>query len=801
MTSLETASLYTSRDYKVVPVPYRSKNPGYKGWEQTRLSEADLPHYFNGCPQNIGLLTGEPSGWVVDVDLDHPRCLELADEYLPPTPSQFGRASKRRSHRLYRVTSPVKTLQLKTKDRKTLVELRGTGLQTVMPGSTHECGEPIDWDSDGDPAVVDPEELSERVRQLAARVKAELGEGKRNKKQAAPVADRSATTPVDACVHAMLRMKLVDHNDGSSRLFAAACRVVEHDLSDADGIGAIRQYATHQRFPTDWTDAQILERIRDAEQKTQRGLNNRAARAVVAAAGGDGKVTVIVDPDEHRVVNETIAALEADPTIYQRGGALVRVIRDQSSPHSAVTRCAGSSTITFLPQPCLRERMTKYVQFIQIVRLKGMVREVPIHPPQWIVAAVDARGEWPNIRPLRGISDVPVLRADGTLWQTAGYDAATGVLYEPSEDFPLIPEDVTLDDADAAVAQLLDVVCDFPFENDDHRAAWLAGLLTPLARFAFDGPAPLFLIDANVRGAGKGLLAQTIGQTVLGREMPVSSYAHDPEEMRKKVTSIALAGDRLIHLDNLEGNFGNDVLDRALTATRWKDRILGKSQEVDLPLIPVWYGTGNNVAVAADTTRRIIHIRLDVLAEKPEEREGFKHPELIAWITQQRGRLLAAAFTILRAYCNAGMPRQDLMSFGSFEGWSRLVREAIVWAGQPDPCRTRAELAERSDTTADALGQLIAAWRAYDALEQGIVVSTLLSRLYQRELAPRDDASVAMRAALENIVGSPAGKPPTPRQVGAKLKFFRRRVIGGSYLDSQASEYHRNGAVWRLHRA
>jgi hypothetical protein len=349
--------------------------------------------------------------------------------------------------------------------------------------------------------------------------------------------------------------------------------------------------------------------------------------------------------------------------------------------------------------------------------------------------------------------------------------------------------------------ELMEVVCDFRFESDDHRSAWLAGLLTPLARFAFDGPTPLFLIDANVRGAGKGLLAQTIGQIVLGREMPVSSYAHDPEEMRKKITAIAIAGDRMIHLDNLEGNFGNDTLDRALTATRWKDRILGKSQEVDLPLIPVWYGTGNNVAVAADTTRRIIHIRLDVLEERPEERAGFKHPQLISWIQQNRARLVAAALTILRAYCRAGMPRQAVSAFGSFEGWSRLVREAIVWLGLPDPCATRAKLAEQSDTTADALGQLIAAWKAYDFTGAGIIVSDLLNRLYPKEYQPRDEESCAMRAALENVVGSPPGKVPSARQVGNKLRSFRRRVNGGAYLDTNPTEYNRSGAVWRIHHA
>jgi hypothetical protein len=216
-------------------------------------------------------------------------------------------------------------------------------------------------------------------------------------------------------------------------------------------------------------------------------------------------------------------------------------------------------------------------------------------------------------------------------------------------------------------------------------------------------------------------------------------------------------------------------------------------------LLAVWYGTGNNVAVAADTTRRIIHIRLDVLDERPEERTGFKHPELIRWIGQNRPRLWADAMTVLVAYCNVGRPNQNLTPFGGFEGWSRLVREAIVWAGLPDPCRTRTRLAESSDTTADALGQFLQAWRAYDANNEGIVVSDMLAQLYRRESPPSDQLSIAMRGAIENLVGCPPGKPPGPRQVGNKLRHFRRRVLGSMYLDSNPHEYNRNGAVWRLH--
>jgi len=499
------------------------------------------------------------------------------------------------------------------------------------------------------------------------------------------------------------------------------------------------------------------------------------------------------------VVAETIAALTVDPNLYQRCGTLVRVIRD-CPPTDGILRCEGSATIQILPAPNLRERMTRVASF---TRLNSKGEEIAAHPPTWLVSSVEARGEWDGIRHLTGVSDTPILRPDGTICQTAGFDPVCGVLFQPARDvsFPAIDPVVGLDAAKEALTALLEVVCDFPFESAELRAAWMAALFTPLARFAFAGPSPLFLIDANVRGAGKGLLAQTIARIFLGREMPVSSYAHDTEEMRKKITATAIAGDRTILFDNLVGTFGNDALDRALTSTRWKDRILGRSEQVELPLIPAWYATGNNVQVAADTLRRVIHIRLDCQSERPEERSGFKHENLTAWIEANRGRLLTAALTILSAYLRSGRTAQNLKPFGSFEGWSSVVREAVVWVGLPDPCLTRTKLAESADTSGDALNQLITAWECYDTTGDGVVLSDALGRLYptQRELAPTDDASNAMRSALENLVGCPPGKPPTPRQVGNKLRHFRRCVVGDKYLDTRAAEYSRNGAIWTLH--
>src|SRR5262245_47892959 len=159
---------------------------------------------------------------------------------------------------------------------------------------------------------------------------------------------------------------------------------------------------------------------------------------------------------------------------------------------------------------------------------------------------------------------------------------------------------------------------DFPFETAAHRSALLAGLLTPLAWFLFDGPAPLFLIDKNVRGAGAGLLADVVALTVSGRRFPIMSYTNDREELRKRITALAIEGERLIMLDNLAGAVGNDILDAALTADWWKDRVLGGNRIYDGPLHVVWFATGNNVQLHADTSRRVCHVRMESHHERPE---------------------------------------------------------------------------------------------------------------------------------------------------------------------------------------
>lgn len=145
---LDIARSYIARGWAPVPIPDRSKRPLLDGWQNLRITQETATEHFNGRPQNIGVILGDASGGLVDVDLDCAEAIELADAYLPATRS-FGRASRRRSHREFIVTDCGETIRFTDPVSKgVLVELRATGGQTVFPGSTHVEGETIEWEDD-----------------------------------------------------------------------------------------------------------------------------------------------------------------------------------------------------------------------------------------------------------------------------------------------------------------------------------------------------------------------------------------------------------------------------------------------------------------------------------------------------------------------------------------------------------------------------------------------------------------------------------------------------------------------------
>ena len=162
------------RGIAVVEIPYGEKGPRTQGWQDLILSEMEIREAFGTGRHNLGFLLGKHSNGLVDVDLDCPEAVALADHFLPPTGSVFGRPSKPRSHWLYYSPDVAKTDRLQAPSGAMLVELRGTGGQTLAPPSVAEskpgAGDPERrcWDLDGEPAAVPAAVLREAVGRLAA---------------------------------------------------------------------------------------------------------------------------------------------------------------------------------------------------------------------------------------------------------------------------------------------------------------------------------------------------------------------------------------------------------------------------------------------------------------------------------------------------------------------------------------------------------------------------------------------------------------------------------------------------------
>jgi hypothetical protein len=527
-----------------------------------------------------------------------------------------------------------------------------------------------------------------------------------------------------------------------------------------------------------------------AERVTRkfRGANPSPNGQHDTAADKDRPV-IYIDTDEYRVNNEAIAALskpEAAPEVYQRGNQLVTVLRPPARTKDKIKRPAGTPRISPLPPACLRDILTRVVQFKKRVEAKEGLQERPAHPPEWCVAGVEGRGHWPDLRPLEGVVETPTLRPDGSLLETKGWDEQTWLLYEPQGTYAAVPPAPDRALALAALEDLMALVRDFPFLEPADKTVWLAALLTALARAAVAGPCPLFLFDANTQGTGKSLLADLIALIATGREMSRTVYPADSgEEVRKVITSVALAGDRLMCFDNIASAFGGSALDAALTGTVWKERLLGRNKMTpELPLLTVWFGTGNNVVLKGDARRRVLPSRLETKHEHPEERADFHCPDLKGYVKKRRGELVRAGLTILRAFHVHGRRDKSLVPFGSYEAWSDLIRQAVYWITGTDPCSTRRRLRE-ADPALVALGGILRGWTE---LPQGQLSGVTVAEALRCLKNPRCQKQFqTLRDAL--LAWSKDDELPGPRVIGNSLSAHRGQVVDGYRLEACGLEH------------
>ena len=129
-----------ARDPAYTSLKPNSKEPKGNAWQKIPLSAEQVVHELKEAGNNIGLINGELTG-IVDVDLDCKEATALAPLFLNDVLAGFKHGGNERAHMLFRTPNAGKTQQFNCPDSgATLVELRSTGSQTMLPPSIHPSG-------------------------------------------------------------------------------------------------------------------------------------------------------------------------------------------------------------------------------------------------------------------------------------------------------------------------------------------------------------------------------------------------------------------------------------------------------------------------------------------------------------------------------------------------------------------------------------------------------------------------------------------------------------------------------------
>ncbi|TWU62287.1 bifunctional DNA primase/polymerase [Crateriforma conspicua] len=251
---------YRERGWWCVPLKPKSKSPSRRDWTSLRLEPDVFP---DRC--NIGLILGEPSGWLVDVDLDCPEAIELADQYLPLTPAITGRPSSPKSHRWYIAAGATTDKHTDPTDGSMIVELRSTGGQTVVGPSIHPDGEPYDV-LEAEPATVPAPMLAACVKALADAVIVKRGVPVAKQM---PAARSRPTADVEQRAIAYLNAMppAIAGTGGHSQTFAAATALVHGFSIEPDRALAILQTEYNPRCVPPWSDRELQHKINQAATK------------------------------------------------------------------------------------------------------------------------------------------------------------------------------------------------------------------------------------------------------------------------------------------------------------------------------------------------------------------------------------------------------------------------------------------------------------------------------------------------------------------------------------------------------
>jgi hypothetical protein len=492
-----------------------------------------------------------------------------------------------------------------------------------------------------------------------------------------------------------------------------------------------------------------------------------------------GKLVVLTDAAENSLI-------QAGADIYQRAESLVRPgFIEVSAADNRTTKAAG---LYPLDHSALLEELQRVAVW---ERYDARSDDwVTINPPNLIARVLAARkGKW-KIRSVLGVITAPTLRPDGSVIDTPGYDPSTRLYYapDPGLKIPPIAASPTKDDAVAALRLFADLLEEFPFVAEQDRAVGLSLPISAVVRGAFS-MAPVHAFSAPTPGSGKSYLADLTSTIISGRWCPVIAPGPSEEELEKRLGAMVLAGHPIISLDNCSTELSGDALCQVSERPLVRIRILGKSEAPECEFRGILIANGNNLVVSGDMVRRVLLGMLDSGLERPEDRQFGGNP--VAKILKDRGRYIAAAITIVRAYLAAGLPGK-LKPLASYAEWSDLVRSPLVWLGCADPVDTMRAI-RAADPVLTTLSIVLSHWTAAFGADGKTAAEVAKAYQSYNPKTPEGQAMDELRPTLAAVAANRGGVIDAVR-LGYWLRRQKGRPAGGLKFDSTTA--HGGGQRW-----
>lgn len=399
----------------------------------------------------------------------------------------------------------------------------------------------------------------------------------------------------------------------------------------------------------------------------------------------------------------------------------------------------------------------------------------------------------------------PVLLSSGRAISAPGYHAEDEVLItipKGQTDFwsaYSVSENVTRDEALAAYNSIReDVLSDFPFATAADEAIAMAYLLTCVTRYLY-GNSPAFAFDAPERGTGKSM-ATACGRILAQGHSSYATVGHrkgQDEETKKAVGALADKGGIFAHIDELprDEKVNSAFLSELVTAPVVDVRRLGVNGfiKVEGMMLTV---AGPNIQLGLDNVRRFLKLRLHFQGKgTAARRTGFKHTDLLTYVTQNRAVLLGRLHTVVAwALQNRIQPEVGL---GSYEQWTSVVGAALTVATVEHEgvektalmavLDAQAESVEKEDDLADEWGAVLAYWHAMLPDETFILTKDIRQRILLADRGLRPDLPTALvpSEGQSDLAGAKVWTKAlgevrdTPMIHGDDLYAVRRRVARG----------------------